>query len=509
MFKGSFKQAGDDFQQALNNMPSGWDIVGMSVVDSITQQVVSAGNAAISTFTLPLQCGSAGLNLIRSAASHVADKKVQIPTAPVNSSPNGVSTLPNENSLTDPALLETPKVLQLANALQQLISGGEGGKPDWEKIRSKDEFSPSGANFVKFSLQSSQKNLDKSKNGSKVLDAYINSGLNVINSVIEIAGSAGAVDTAFDGQKEQAEQFVQNLQMLDQTYNLLLQQPGSAPKGPGTPRPPSNTSENAVQLAVGNAKYKVDVTRANLEASRKSVEEAAERLVNAQTKMTTTIAEMTQISMEKASLEEMLPVLKKAVTTFTLLRAQFSKITQFFVDVASLLRDVMAPSVDDWAKALENTMTRLAGVSLSDLAKQIIYIQMLVPLKVSILCEKVAGTYLSVSRQYIMPAQRTVGEMIQFPDEAGADALHARLRRAQASLDQQAQSAADGIFALVKSDQRTFLQLIDTRLNAITAAVKPALPTIDQPSAPVKAITNAHLEDKKAYDDKYNMAEYF
>lgn len=42
----------------------------------------------------------------------------------------------------------------------------------------------------------------------------------------------------------------------------------------------------------------------------------------------------------------------------------------------------------------------------TDLAKQIIYIQMTVPLKVSILCEKVASTYLTVSRQYIMPAQR-------------------------------------------------------------------------------------------------------
>jgi len=219
--------------------------------------------------------------------------------------------------------------------------------------------------------------------------------------------------------------------------------------------------------------------------------------------------EMTQISMEKASLEKMLPVLKKAVTTFTLLRAQFSKITQFVVDVASLVRDVLAPSVGDWAKALENTMTRLAGVSPSDLAKQIIYIQMLVPLKVSILCEKIAGTYLRVSRQYIMPAQRTVGQMIQFPDEADGDALLARLRRAQTLLDQQSQGAADGIVALVKSDQRAFLQLIDTRLNAITATVKPALPTIEQPSAPVRAVTNAHMEDKKAYDDKYNMAEYF
>ena len=111
----------------------------MNVVDSITQLVVSAGNAAISTFRLPPQLSSMGLGALRSPASGDTERKVQIPSTPVNSSPNGISTLPNDSSLTDPALLETPIVLQLANTLQQLISGGEGGYPDWEKIQCKDE----------------------------------------------------------------------------------------------------------------------------------------------------------------------------------------------------------------------------------------------------------------------------------------------------------------------------------------------------------------------------------
>jgi len=239
------------------------------------------------------------------------------------------------------------------------------------------------------------------------------------------------------------------------------------------------------------------------------VEEAAERLVKAQKKLTSTIAEMTQISMEETTLEQMLPVLKKAVTTFILFRAQFSKITEFFVNVASLVRDVMAPSVDDWAKALENKMTKLAGVSLSDLAKQIIYVQMLVPLKVSMLCERIASIYLDVSQQYIMPAQRTVGQMIMFPEEAGGDALLENLRRAQKELEQQARGASDGIVALVRREQQTFNQSIETRLAAIDTNVRPALPSIEQPSAAVNAITGAHAKEKKAQDDMYDMAEYF
>jgi hypothetical protein len=116
-------------------MPSGWDVVGMGVVDSLTQLAVSAGNAAISLFTLKSQIVTAGLGALM---GKYGDKTPQIPTAPVNSSPNGISTLPNNKSLTDPALMETPKVLQLAYAIQQLLSGGRDGKPDWDKIRAKD-----------------------------------------------------------------------------------------------------------------------------------------------------------------------------------------------------------------------------------------------------------------------------------------------------------------------------------------------------------------------------------
>lgn len=40
-------------------------------------------------------------------------------------------------------------------------------------------------------------------------------------------------------------------------------------------------------------------------------------------------------------------------------------LSEFFVDITSLLRDVMAPSVDTWSKALTNTTDLVAGRSWS------------------------------------------------------------------------------------------------------------------------------------------------
>lgn len=82
----------------------------------------------------------------------------------------------------------------------------------------------------------------------------------------------------------------------------------------------------------------------------------------------------------------MLPVLKKAVTSFTLLRAQFSKLSEFFVSAASLLSDVLAPSVDSFAKAVTNT-SKLGGVAWGDVARGFVYGQMMTPLVCLFVCE--------------------------------------------------------------------------------------------------------------------------
>jgi hypothetical protein len=74
-----------------------------------------------------------------------------------------------------------------------------------------------------------------------------------------------------------------------------------------------------------------------------------------------------------------LPVLKKAVTSFTLLRAQFSKLSEFFLSAASLLEDVLAPSVDSFAKAVTNS-SKLGGVAWGDVTRGFVYAQMMTPL---------------------------------------------------------------------------------------------------------------------------------
>ncbi|KAJ7450631.1 hypothetical protein FB451DRAFT_1527301 [Mycena latifolia] len=511
LMKSSYIKAEDEFNKAVHDVPSGWDLMGMQVVESLTNLVVSAGNAAISQATMTSQAAKAGLNAFSSKTGGKTDGSAQPPAPsppPVapTTSPNGVSSQPNSAALSDPGTMAVASTLTQVNGIKMLLTGN-AGKPDWDKIRATDEGSTSGAAYIQATLNSQKSDLDASKPISQQLGPYIDQGLKIIGAIIQTAGSVeSANDDVLNDQVAPTDQLILDLQRLRTSTNLILQQPGSNATGPATPATPAaQAATGAAQLAVQNAKMKVDETKSQLEASRASFEKAADRLAEQQKEITKTIGDMTQLSLTSANLQQMLPVLKKAVGAFTTLRAQFSQLVQFFESVASLLCDVMGPSVDRWVKTITSgeqqrlrgeQEAHVAGVTVSAFTRDLIYRQMMTPLKVSMLATSISTVYLSISNDFILPAQRNVGNMLQFSDsDSAADkaALIKNLQKSQDALGKSATAASNQISA------KTFQSSIDTRLNTIVKTVQVVIPEVAQPvPAHIQEITDAHVADTDA-----------
>ncbi|KAJ7092150.1 hypothetical protein C8R44DRAFT_816528, partial [Mycena epipterygia] len=507
LMKNSYTKAEDEFNNAVHDVPSGWDLMGMQVVESLTNLVVSAGNAAISQATMSSQAFKAGLNSFSGNKSGNAPPPAPgpPPVAPTTS-PNGVSSQPNSAALSDPGTMLVQQVLDQANGIKMLLTGHEG-KPDWDKIRSTDG-STSGAAYVQATLNSQKGQLDTSKPLSQQLDTYIGQALTIIAAIIQASGSvASADDNALNDQVAPTDQLITGLQGLVTSVNLILQQPGTTATGPATPATPvAQAASGAAQLAVQNAKMKVDQTKSQLEASRASFEKASDRLAEQQKEIAKTIGDMTQLSLTSANLQQMLPVLKKAVGAFTTLRAQFSQLVQFFDSVASLLCDVMGPSVDRWVKTMTSAeQQRLRGEQEDHVAG----VTMMTPLKVSMLANSISTVYLSVSNDYILPAQRSVGNMLQFSASTSAAdkaALIRNLEKSQSELGKSTTLASTQIVTKVANDQKacahrysSFQSSIDARLNTIVKAVQVVIPEVAAPVPDhIQAITDAHVADTDA-----------
>ncbi|KAI0701085.1 hypothetical protein BC835DRAFT_1442546 [Cytidiella melzeri] len=517
--KKSFDGAEEDFHNAAKNVPNGWDLVGMQAAEALTQFAMAAGNALISAATIKQQAAMAGIEILSKQAgvdhgnktgSKDGKTDTSQPAAPVAPTP-AQNTQPNAVNTSDPANLEVNKVLHLLNALQFLVSGGPGGGPDWDNIRSGTDGSQSGGMYVEITLSTIKDRLDPSKPVSAQLLPILESAMSIAKGIMVISRSVqSADDTALEKYKPKIATLVSDAQQLVQKVNFILQQPGTVATGPATPPTPIQNTNQAAKLAVENAKFQVDQTRANLEASRESYNTDTSKLLEQQEMITKTIAQLSSLSLANTGIKAMLPVLIKAVGAFTTLQAQFSQITQFFENVTSLLSDILQPSVQRWAETMESTAT-LGDTKIGDLARQLIYTQMMVPFKVSMLSEKIATVYLDVSTNYILPAQRSVGSMIEFTEDTsdtGRAKLRASLEEKQKKLQQESTLASHAISELVASDQKKFVAAIDDRLNNIKVALQDVLPSIAQPvPKQIQDVTSEHVEqysEKRATAKKNN-----
>ncbi|KAK7016404.1 hypothetical protein VNI00_018913 [Paramarasmius palmivorus] len=527
MMKQSFQNAENNFNDAVKNVPSGWDLVGMQVVDSATQLLVSAGNAFISMATIKSQAASAGINLVQKATDKVVNNTSS--TGNKSGQNNGTDnktpvqsaqgTQDAAAALTDPGALQAQRVLTFINILQHLVIGGPNNGPDWERIRGGSM--GNGGLYVKTSLEDIQGQLGGAKPLSTDLLPLVQTAITTITSIIQIAGTAQSADAnALDKFKSIIDQLNTSVQQVVTKANLTLQQTGGSAKGPANATPPTpstaQSSSNSAKLAVENAKFAVDQTRANLQAARDAYNHATAQLVQQQEEISTLIGKLTSLKLTNAGLQAMLPVLKQAVGAFSTLQAQFSQITQFFQSVASLVQDVLQPSVSSFTTTIQQTAT-LGGVSISAFSRNLIYNQMMLPLRVSMLSQKIAATYLDVSANYILPAQRNVGSMMQFStdtSDAAKAALKgrlnacytiylltlmsckAKLETAQKQLQQQANDASTHIRDLVANDQKTFASSIATRLTAIETTLQPVLPEIAQPVPKViEDVAATHVQE--------------
>jgi hypothetical protein len=113
--------------------------MGMAIVEGFTDVLNGIGNVLSSSSTLKSQGSKNGLNSFSSSGENkdVPATPAPTPVAPTTSR-NGISSQPNSDALSDPATTLVPIILVQVTGIKLLLTGGDGGKPDWDKIRSKD-----------------------------------------------------------------------------------------------------------------------------------------------------------------------------------------------------------------------------------------------------------------------------------------------------------------------------------------------------------------------------------
>ncbi|KAH8982080.1 hypothetical protein EDB92DRAFT_1952575 [Lactarius akahatsu] len=464
--KHSFEEAQVLFKQSVDSMPGAWSIFGMNVLEGLVGVVGSAASTFTSIATLP---ASAFRTAVPLSGSSDRAKRSQTHATP--------------SRLTDPGLQRAPLVKAQILNLMQLLAGNNangGPEPDWDGISgSRGANAQKTGTYVRYALQVSKRSLDPQKQFSADLIQAIDTCLPIIDKLLAQSQSADVGNTtALARYRAQVETALRKVDVLCQSAAYMNQMAGTTANGLVNPPTPEAKGKSA-EIAVAAAQYKIDVTRSNLTASRDAY---------------------MQVSRERQHQQKMVPILRKAIGSFNILRARFSQLAQFFHSIVSLVKNVMGNHTASLMDALRNGKKLvLGGVSLPDFTRDLIYRECMTSLKVAILSTKVSSVYVEVSTKYILPAQRRVAEMLEFAEDSspeGRRKLLDSLTAKQRQLEAHAQTQSQEIMALIERDQQQFRSSIDQRLARISEKLRIIYPAIaEAPPPAIQALTNDYIEE--------------
>ena len=296
-------------------------------------------------------------------------------------------------------------------------NAGGGSEPDWDSIsgsRVGADAQSTGA-YVRYALQVSKQSLDPQKQFSADLIQAIDTCLpvrclpyneeptatltplqQVIDKLLAQSQSADVGNTtALPKYRSQVETALRKVDILCQSAAYMTQMAGTTPNGLSN-SPTPEAKGKAAEIAVAAAQFKINATRANLSASRDAYMQVSQERQRQQSEITRTIVEMTRVDLENVTLKgmriffepwrspptdrprfylEMIPILRKAIGSFNILRARFSQLAQFFHSIGSLVKNVMGNHIASLTDALRNGQKLvLGGVSLPGSAVKLVIV---------------------------------------------------------------------------------------------------------------------------------------
>ncbi|XP_071096644.1 uncharacterized protein [Haliotis cracherodii] len=463
-----FGQAQESYENAMDSMPSGWEMVGMDFVDGLGKSFLSAVQGVIDVFTLKIfSNGVEGDKTSEVAASVHA----------INASGGldiGNKTISKTGTSEDALTLELPRI---DLCIQSILEN--------------------------FNFLSEGKELKNLTLVESIFDDVISS----------LASYTGVGRNRLDGIKEDASQLLQILKIankqllgggkqrerarvvadrLDGKMQALTMFSGIAfgakPVLMPTPKMSSyeqGQSGSASSRQSAQARFMVEQASSTLETVRNDFKEKSQKLEKVSGDIAAVITELGRIQLDKVNFDQIKALLQRGIKAIGEVRTQWGKLVRFFQTISNIIKCSMNENVKNFLQSSEKGKKLRLKYTMSDMLRDMIYVQAADANTLAYMVNNLAEMYVEVSQKHLMDQVASLGELIGLDPVKDRDVISQK----QADLATQAKAATASIAVLVRQKRREFDTKVKSRIERIETEMKAVLP----PPEP----TNPEIEKEK------------
>uniref|UniRef100_A0A672N8C7 Uncharacterized protein n=1 Tax=Sinocyclocheilus grahami TaxID=75366 RepID=A0A672N8C7_SINGR len=327
-------QAHESYTEALDSLPSGWEMIGMDFVSGITQSITGLINGVASVITHPVRNMCSATTNMADTLNYIRDQES---TRDVIAEINAYS--------------KSAEILACVQNIQQVINvDSEDDDIDWRDLYDqKNKCTKS--DCIKGYFERITDNLKEipSCPAKKQAKTLCKDGMEICSQLAKYAPD-GKCD------KDKSTKIIQEVLDLIKSAHSFDSKSKDITNSPAiSPTPPmmfkeQNKSENmsASQKATENARYKIEQSRAQLNKSRETYEKCVENLEKNQKELTEILVTMRNCDPKEIDFNTTTEMLVKGMDAMGRVKEQWEKMVHFFQMVSNIVKTSLSKTLKNF-----------------------------------------------------------------------------------------------------------------------------------------------------------------
>ncbi|XP_030641532.1 uncharacterized protein LOC115821880 [Chanos chanos] len=471
------EDAQEKYSKAMDSLPSGWEVIGMNLVEGITESVTSLVNGLTSIVTIPVSLMCQALGTVKNACDCVSGED------------DAADEVDKINIYS-----KSGEILRATEILGKFI---EGEDIEWKKLYDQKK-KYTNTDFVADQFKRLQSDLQRSPDCEPKQEAIhlCETGINICQQLAKYAP---------EGQcsLDETKKIISNWKELIKSARAFDSKSKSVTKSPSmTPKPPmmyqqENKSEGSGKMSAGerasaNAHFRIEQTRAQLDKTREMYEKCVENMEKNQKELTDILVTMRNCEIKEIDFNTIIEMLVKGMDAMGKVKEQWEKMVHFFQMVSNIVKVSLSKTLHNFVTTSEKTQKLSYNGKL--FSKDMLYNQAFQASNIASLVHMISETYTEVSTKYLMDRVSSLGKLMAM------DKSKPEFEQEHQQLQNGCDEAQRGILHLVIKNKKDFEKSADARLEKIEGELLAILPAAapDETKAIKEAVQAGMNEEEEA-----------
>ncbi|KAG6921329.1 hypothetical protein G0U57_008413, partial [Chelydra serpentina] len=437
------------YNEAMKAIPTGWEAVGMTIVENLTNALTNVINGFANMFT-----GKGGNTEAGKMESGAAAGSEQFDHGSI------ISALS--------IFAKSGMLLTFATQLKELIDEPNG--INMKKVVS-ETTQEVNTNWLKDSFLKTKSSIDREnmcepKNQAQEICA---SGLRICEQLERMALSQNKGEEEEKSLIKEIKRLYQRASEFDSHSKSSMGSPAFAPKPPNVAKCQQDSTGGS--SALRNAHLKVEQSREMLKSTQDEYQRSFENFKRQNDELMEIMCTMEKCKVQEIDFETARKMLIKGLEALGRVKEQWEKMVRFFQMISSLIDSCLHRDIQEFVSSVLDVQ-KIENYSSNSFVIDTIYTQAFNASNVAHLVHMISETYTEVSNKYLMDRVSSLGRLITL------EPSDPRFYSEREALQKGCEEARQAIYKMVIEKKEEFDRSVEARVETIDRELKAVLPPV-------------------------------